>query len=54
MTKVKFNVNSDYMYIQNFNVLQSKLSAASMLYTKLSQTPSLATTSTRQSPSKAS
>jgi hypothetical protein len=26
MTKVKFNVNTEYMYIQNFKVLQSKIS----------------------------
>lgn len=25
MSKVKFNVNSEYLYIQNFKVLQSKL-----------------------------
>jgi hypothetical protein len=25
MSKVKFNVNSEYMYIQNFKVLQSTL-----------------------------
>ena len=27
MAKVKFNVNSEYMYIQNFKVLQSRLAA---------------------------
>ncbi len=27
MSRVKFNVNSEYAYIQNFKVLQSKLPA---------------------------
>jgi hypothetical protein len=28
MSKVKFNVNSEYMYIQNFKVLQSESAAS--------------------------
>ncbi len=28
MHKVKFNVNGEYAYVQNFKVLQSKLSLA--------------------------
>jgi hypothetical protein len=52
MTKVKFNVNSEYMYIQNYKVLQSKLPPQKISLTR--QTPSPATTSRRRSPSRAS
>ena len=32
MAKVKFNVNTEYMYLQNFKVLQSTINAQSALF----------------------
>lgn len=60
MSRVKFNVNGEYAYIQNFKVLQSKqffpeaLRARNKIWIadKNAQTPSRSTKSTSRSPSR--